>query len=64
MEESGESDEEVSRKPTLEDLSKEVHPCLVKGDFSIFHGQSVKIVTSDDDVSYSLEKDGIVVLSR
>ena len=53
-----------SDQNTLEDLSKEAHPCLVKGDFSIFYSQSVKIVTSADDVGYSLDMDGIVVLSR
>ena len=63
VEESGESDEEPTGELSLEELSKETHPCLVKGDFSIFNSSSVEIASSTD-IGYTLDMDGIVVLSR
>ena len=47
----------------MEDLSKDEHPCLVKGDFSIFHSNAVGKATTRD-VNYTMDMDGVVVLSR
>jgi hypothetical protein len=62
-----ESDEEEGlggRRIDLEILSKETHPCLVKGNFSVFNSPNVGLVTQIQEVTYGLDMDGFVVLSR
>ena len=59
-----ESEEDLGgRKIDLEMLS-ETHTCLVKGNFSIFNSPNVGLASSIQDVIYSLDMDGFVVLSR
>ncbi len=48
----------------LEILSKETHTCLVKGNFSVFNSPNVGLVTRIQEVTYGLDMDGFVVLSR
>ena len=64
-EEVEESDqEEVHPLISLVDLSQTDHPCLARGNFSIFHSKDVRPVTELHQVQYTLELDGLVVLSK
>ena len=49
----------------MEVLSKDPHPCMIKGDFSIFNSPNVGVARGID-VTYTLDMDsfGFVVLSR
>ena len=38
------------------------HPCMMEGDFSIFNSPNVGVARGND-VTYSLDMDGFVVLS-
>ena len=58
-----EESENSGLKLDLQDLSRDPHPCLLKGDFSVFNSPNVGLA-SMTDVTYSLDMDGFVVLSR
>ena len=63
-EESEEEEDMDGRKIDLEMLSKETHPCLVNGKFSIFNSPNVGLASSIQDITYNLDMDGFIVLSR
>ena len=48
----------------LEDLSGSNHPCLEDGEFSVFHCPRVARLVFKRDMEYSVDMDGLVVLSR
>ena len=50
---------EERRKTDRDWLSKDPHPCMMEGDFSIFDSPNVGVAST-----YSLDMDGFVVLSR
>ena len=56
------TDEEEERID-LEALSKDPHPCLAVGQFSIFNSPRVQPANLQD-VTYTLDMDGVVVLSK
>lgn len=62
-EENEESDNEHRRMIDLEVLSKDPHPSLAAGSFSVFNCQRVG-PAKVQDVSYDLDMDGFVVLSK
>lgn len=62
--EESEEEEEEDMDVDLEMLSKETHPCLVKGNFSIFNSPNVGLASSTQDVTYTLDMDGFLVVSR
>ena len=62
-EEDEECDEGEGRKLDLGVLSKEPHPCLAEGHFSVFNSPRVGPATVQD-VSYNIDMDGFVVLSK
>ena len=47
----------------LEVLSKEPHPCLAEGHFSVFNSPHVGPATVHN-VNYNMDMDGFVVLSK
>ena len=62
-EEIEESDDEHRRMIDLEVLSKDPHPSLTAGSFSVYNSQRVG-PAKVQDVSYDLDMDGFVVLSQ
>ena len=62
VEESGQ--EEVGPLISLVDLSQTDHPCLARGNFSVFHSKDVRPVMELHQVQYMLELDRLVVLSK
>jgi hypothetical protein len=48
----------------LESLSKTPHPCLAAGNFSVFNSPDVAPLRLAEEVEYTIDMDGVVVLSK
>ena len=48
----------------LEDLGNSDYPCLEDGQFSVFYHPAVSHVLFTRDIDYTLDLDGVVVLSK
>lgn len=55
---------DIEEQISLEDLTNCLHPCLAEGDFSIYHSPQVREVLNPREVTYSIDLDGVIVLSK